>query len=104
MLEMFYVQMRPCPVGFTLQSSKKSCYCDPWLNNDIYLSHRVIWMMKLYYVLLIVGYLLMSKMIHIHTMCRHNVRLITVCLIHHILICQILTMSVQQVWCSVRRV
>ena len=35
MPEMFYVQMKPCPVGFTLQSSKKSCYCDPWLNNNI---------------------------------------------------------------------
>ena len=35
MPEMFFVQMKPCPVGFTLQSSKKSCYCDPWLNNNI---------------------------------------------------------------------
>ena len=36
MPEMFFVQMKPCPVGFTLQSSKKSCYCDELLmNNDI---------------------------------------------------------------------
>ena len=36
MPEMFYVQIKPCPVGFTLQSNKKSCYCDPLLlNNDI---------------------------------------------------------------------
>ena len=36
MPEMFYVQIKPCPVGFTLQSDKKSCYCDPLLlNNDI---------------------------------------------------------------------
>ena len=34
--EMFYVQIKPCPAGFTLQSYKKSCYCDPLLlNNDI---------------------------------------------------------------------
>ena len=31
--EMFYVQIKPCPVGFTLQN-KKACYCDPLLNND----------------------------------------------------------------------
>ena len=36
MPEMFYVQIKPCPVGFTLQSDRKSCYCDPLLlNNDI---------------------------------------------------------------------
>ena len=35
MPEMFYVQIKPCPVGFTLQSSKKSCYCDPLLSTDI---------------------------------------------------------------------
>ena len=34
MPEMFYVQIKPCPVGFTLQSSKKSCYCDPILSNS----------------------------------------------------------------------
>ena len=34
--EMFYVQIIPCPAGFTLQSDRKSCYCDPLLlNNDI---------------------------------------------------------------------
>ena len=32
--EMFYVQIKPCPMGFTLQSDKKTCYCDPLLNND----------------------------------------------------------------------
>ena len=35
MPEMFYVQLKACPVGFTLQSNKKSCYCDPLLNNNI---------------------------------------------------------------------
>ena len=34
MPEMFYVQIKPCPMGFTLQSDKKTCYCDPLLNND----------------------------------------------------------------------
>ena len=34
MPEMFYVQMKPCPMGFTLQNDKKACYCDPLLNND----------------------------------------------------------------------
>ena len=33
MPEMFYVQIKPCPMGFTLQSDKKACYCDPFLNN-----------------------------------------------------------------------
>ena len=31
--EMFYVQFKPCPLGFTLQDDKKSCYCDPVLSN-----------------------------------------------------------------------
>ena len=35
MPEMFYVQLKACPVGFTLQSNRKSCYCDPLLNNNI---------------------------------------------------------------------
>ena len=36
MPEMFHVQIKRCPVGFTLQSNKKSCYCDPLLlNSDI---------------------------------------------------------------------
>ena len=34
MPEMFYVRIKPCPMGFTLQSDKKACYCDPLLNND----------------------------------------------------------------------
>ena len=34
--EMFYIQIKPCPLGFTLQSDKKSCYCDTLLiNSDI---------------------------------------------------------------------
>ena len=33
MPEMFYVQIKPCPMGFTLQSDKKACYCDPLLNS-----------------------------------------------------------------------
>ena len=36
--EMFYLQIKPCPVGFTLQSDKKSCYCDPLLSNSDILS------------------------------------------------------------------
>ena len=35
MPEMFYVQIKPCPVGFTLNTNIKACYCDPLLNNDI---------------------------------------------------------------------
>ena len=38
MPEMFYVQIKPCPVGFTLQSNKKSCDCDPLLLNNNILS------------------------------------------------------------------
>ena len=34
MPEMFYVEIKPCPKGFTLISSIKACYCDPLLNND----------------------------------------------------------------------
>ena len=34
MPEMFYVEIKPCPMGFTLQSDKKACYCDPLLRND----------------------------------------------------------------------
>ena len=37
MPEMFHVHIKPCPLGFTLQEEKKSCYCDPLLN-----SHKVI--------------------------------------------------------------
>ena len=33
--EMFYVQLKPCPMGFALNSNIKACYCDPLLNNDI---------------------------------------------------------------------
>ena len=34
MPEMFYIQIKPCPMGFTLQNDKKACYCDPLLRND----------------------------------------------------------------------
>ena len=34
--ETFYVEFKHCPLGFTLQESTKSCYCDPVLtNNDV---------------------------------------------------------------------
>ena len=33
MPEMFYVQIKPCPKGFTFQQQRKACYCDPLLNN-----------------------------------------------------------------------
>ena len=32
MPEIFYVPFKPCPLGFTLQEDRKSCYCDPVLN------------------------------------------------------------------------
>ena len=35
MQEMFYVQIKPCPKGFTFQKQRKACYCDPLLNNRI---------------------------------------------------------------------
>ena len=34
MPEMFYVQFKPCPLGFTLQENRKSCYCDPVLSKN----------------------------------------------------------------------
>ena len=34
MPEMFYVKIKSCPMGFTLQNDKKACYCDPLLRND----------------------------------------------------------------------
>ena len=37
MPEMFFVEIKHCPKGFTLQPSKTSCHCDPVLNN-IYFS------------------------------------------------------------------
>ena len=32
MIEIFYVRIRPCPVGFFLHSTKKACDCDTLLN------------------------------------------------------------------------
>ena len=34
MPEMFYVEFKPCPLGFTLQEHRKSCYCDPVLSKN----------------------------------------------------------------------
>ena len=34
MPEMFYVQFKPCPLGFTLQEDRKSCYCDSVLSKN----------------------------------------------------------------------
>ena len=34
MPEIFYVEFKHCPLGFTLQESKRSCYCDPVLTNN----------------------------------------------------------------------
>ena len=34
MPEMFYVEIKSCPMGFTLENSIKACYCDPLLNNE----------------------------------------------------------------------
>ena len=33
MPEMFFVQIKPCPKGFTLQEGRRACYCDPILNS-----------------------------------------------------------------------
>jgi len=30
--EMFYVQIKPCPMGFTRQENKRACYCDETLS------------------------------------------------------------------------
>ena len=35
MPEMFYIEMKPCPKGFTLDKDRKACYCDPLLDNKI---------------------------------------------------------------------
>ena len=35
MPEMFYIEIKPCPKGFTLDKAKKACYCDPLLDNEI---------------------------------------------------------------------
>ena len=32
--EMFFVKLKSCPKGFTLQESRKACYCDPLLNHS----------------------------------------------------------------------
>ena len=33
--EIFYVNLLPCPIGFSLQKNKKGCYCDQTLNTDL---------------------------------------------------------------------
>ena len=35
MPEMFYIHINPCPMGFTLNTNIKACYCDPLLSNNI---------------------------------------------------------------------
>ena len=35
MPEMFYIDIKPCPKGFTQQQHKKACSCDPLLDNNI---------------------------------------------------------------------
>ena len=35
MPEMFYIQMKPCPMGFTLNTNMKACHCDVLLSNNI---------------------------------------------------------------------
>ena len=34
-MEIFYIDLQPCPLGFSLQEDKKGCVCDPVLNSDI---------------------------------------------------------------------
>ena len=36
MPEMFNVDIKPCPKGFTFQEPRKACYCDPLLNNKLF--------------------------------------------------------------------
>ena len=33
--EIFYVNLLPCPVGFSLQKNKRGCYCDQMLNLEL---------------------------------------------------------------------
>ena len=35
MSEMFYIEIKPCPQGFTLNKDSKACQCDPLLDNKI---------------------------------------------------------------------
>ena len=35
MSEMFFIEINPCPKGFTLNMDRKVCYCDPLLNNNV---------------------------------------------------------------------
>ena len=35
MPEMFYIGIKPCPKGFTLDKARKTCHCDPLLHNKI---------------------------------------------------------------------
>ena len=32
--EMFYVKLKPCPLGFKLQENRQACYCDPVLTEN----------------------------------------------------------------------
>ena len=34
-MEIFYVDLQPCPLGFSLQENKRACVCDSTLNSDI---------------------------------------------------------------------
>lgn len=34
-MEIFYVDLKPCPLGFSLQKDKQACACDQLLNTDI---------------------------------------------------------------------
>ena len=35
MPEMFYIGIKPCPMGFTLDENRKACHCDPLLDNGV---------------------------------------------------------------------
>jgi len=37
MPEMFYVQIKPCPKGFTFQKQRKACHCDPLLSSKLHI-------------------------------------------------------------------
>ena len=94
MPEMFYVQIKPCPMGFTLQSDKKACYCDPLLNNDqlsitsCNINDRTILRPVNSWTSAVTVY-----NSHSYTLYHHNVHLTTAYLIHHTSICPILTHS-----------
>ena len=90
MPEMFYVQIKPYPIGFTLNTKIRACYCDPVLDNDILSIISCNINDTTILRLLIVGYLPKLSINHIHMIFHLDVILIIAYHTHHISICQIL--------------